>query len=115
MRRRRLIKASLSTAVTALTAGAVGAHSKEVLSCIGDQATAAHIGRIYLGERPGDAWLRSPSVVSLVKAALKGDAIPARCLGQAVQQDFDLGNTVVIGGWVLSRTEARICAVLALS
>jgi hypothetical protein len=30
-------------------------------------------------------------------------------------EDFGRGNTVMIGGWVLSRTEARLCALAVLS
>jgi hypothetical protein len=34
----------------------------------------------------------------------------ARC-----RQDFARGDTVLIDGWVLARTECRLCALVALS
>jgi len=33
----------------------------------------------------------------------------------AVRNDFRLGRTVTVDGWVLSRTEARICAIAYLA
>jgi len=32
-----------------------------------------------------------------------------------ISADFVSGNTVSVSGWVLSRTEARLCAIVALS
>ena len=52
-----------------------------------------------------------------------GDAIQAtadslslqKMMAEKVQADFDKGETVVVRGWVLSRTEARQCALFSLT
>ncbi len=36
-------------------------------------------------------------------------------MSEKVQADFDNGETVVVRGWVLSRTEARQCALFSLT
>jgi len=54
------------------------------------------------GDLPGDEPLL---VGSLLKAALN----------QRREQDFLAGDTVILGGWILARSEASLCALLALS
>lgn len=34
---------------------------------------------------------------------------------QRIRDDFGCGNTVQLDGWVLSRTEARLCGIIALA
>ena len=36
-------------------------------------------------------------------------------IGQAVHEDFCNGDTVNVQGWILSRTEGRLCGLLALT
>jgi hypothetical protein len=31
------------------------------------------------------------------------------------RHDFAAGDTVIIGGWILARTEARLCALATLA
>lgn len=38
-----------------------------------------------------------------------------KSLGSSQEKDFREGNTVIVDGWVLARTEARVCALAALS
>ena len=38
-----------------------------------------------------------------------------RRLAMQIRQDFEGDETVVVNGWVLARTEARVCALLAMS
>jgi hypothetical protein len=45
---------------------------------------------------------------SLSDEALRDD------LRASIHRDFASDDVVVVGGWILSRTEARICAVAAL-
>jgi hypothetical protein len=39
----------------------------------------------------------------------------ARLLRQGIYDDFRRADTVVVDGWILARTEARLCALIALS
>jgi len=42
-------------------------------------------------------------------------ALVASQLAKKIQQDFQQDKTVVVDGWVLSRTEARQCALFSLT
>jgi hypothetical protein len=87
-----------------------------------DPASAARIGRAVLAAVPAEATAEA------VVAALAGDrraeleALAASdpgalraLLQKQHRSDFEDGRTVSIDGWVLSRTEARLCAVAALA
>jgi hypothetical protein len=41
--------------------------------------------------------------------------IGRRSIEEQIHDDFSAGRTVVVGGWVLSETEARQCALYSLS
>jgi hypothetical protein len=93
---------------------------------------AAAMGAGYFGEQAeavrvvGEAYLRQlgrettrESVVAAARGAL--DAIGSRdragatrALVKAVREDFERGRTVQVEGWILSRTEAEICALTLL-
>lgn len=72
------------------------------------RASAAAIGRAYLAVSPGEA-----SADRL--RALFAPGITAEELAAQVQTDFSIGRIVVIKGWALSLTEARACALVALT
>ena len=79
-----------------------------------DKASARAIGRSYLA-------LAAPEeqrVAGLLRALFSAPARDARALERqvtaAVRQDFAAGRVVMIGGWMLCRTEARLCALAAL-
>lgn len=98
-----------------------------VVGCPGDSAAippiaqrfaggAEAIGERYLAARPqerrklpglifdGPRWRKvTPDDVPAVAALL----------AEQIAEDFDQGRTVVLGGWVLSETEARVCGLLA--
>lgn len=84
-------------------------------------ASAAAIGNRYLAATPSEA---DPHTLAMLIARtpqatarlLHADPSALRRL-LAVQQrsDFRAGNTVTIDGWVLSQTEARLCALVALT
>lgn len=77
---------------------------------------ARRIGRAYLGAHPAEA--DEETLVRLLEASpgwgRAWDASPAQ-LGElarsALARDFDRGRTVEVDGWILSRTEARLCAL----
>jgi hypothetical protein len=73
--------------------------------------SAIAIGRRYLDRYPDDAL---PAV--LAEHANTGDPAAARsALRAGIRQDFERGDTVLLDGWVLARSECRACAALALA
>ena len=78
--------------------------------------SAVNLGQCYLTMFPEEAnydWLTK---ITLPNYPTYSDS---RILKQTLkiqrQKDFYEGNTVMLDGWVLSRTEARLCALLALA
>lgn len=74
---------------------------------------AAVVGRAYLAQyaTEADAGLLRRRLVSLTAEPRRLRA----AIGERIRRDFAEGDTVRIEGWVLSRTEARLCALCALS
>ena len=94
---------------------------------------AATMGAGYFGDQGdavravGEAYLRSlgrdttrESIVAAARGALKSierarDQPGAiRALVRAVRDDFERGRSLQLEGWILSRTEAEICALALL-
>jgi hypothetical protein len=75
---------------------------------------AAWLGRTYLAMVPSD---RDPVAL---QQTVYGTPLPTsraamkKRLVEGIQDDFRLGNLVVIAGWCLARTEARLCALSTL-
>ena len=67
------------------------------------------VGGAYLRKRPDEA---DTAVLMAALAADDGD--PVAAAGRLVASDFALGRTVELDGWVLSVSEARAAAVVAL-
>ncbi len=89
--------------------------SSIVASLFTHHESAINLGKHYLTLFPEEAnydWLMRQTIPTsthsnpqTLKHALKIQR----------QQDFYEGNTVILEGWILSRTEARLCALLALA
>jgi len=75
-----------------------------------DLTTLRRLGAIYLVAHPEE---RSRAVLSQLLIAIDGGAIPSRLL-HAVARDWSGNHVVVVDGWILARTEARLCALLYL-
>lgn len=85
-----------------------------------DAATARRIGERYLA---ANAEERDPEALAARLPA--GCAAPARtrrdmaavraALGEQRARDFATGDTVIVDGWILARSEARLCAFAALT
>lgn len=74
----------------------------------------AVVGRAYLARFPHES---SPA---LLKRSLGGGRTmgPADALAAAAARrsgDFARGDTVMVGGWLMARSEARACALAALT
>ena len=83
--------------------------------------SALVIGRHYLDKCPAEADSNTLVDALLGEAGSKHHGEPPTVgdllafFQEKFAKDFDQGNTVMIGGWVLSKTEARLCALMAIS
>jgi hypothetical protein len=72
------------------------------------------VGRAYLDQAPGEATpLRLRHLLDLADgvSALALPATEKERLSARQSEDFRTGRTVLVKGWVLSRTEARLYAL----
>ncbi len=123
--RRRLIGLALaalaglpaSCAAQAVTAGTARANG--LLDAI-DREAAARFGARYLASQPDEA--RLPDLVAHLAAAIRearatgtngGSRLAA--LRAWIRREYREADCVELDGWLLSRTEARLCALAALS
>jgi hypothetical protein len=89
-------------------------------SLLSDIAGARAIGLRYLALAPEEAD-RAALAAALFSGFAEPPASPIefarlrRTLAAQRDRDFAAGDTVVIGGWILARTEARLCALATLS
>lgn len=86
--------------------------ARRLTGLLADMASARQIGRAYLQGTPGDAD-RDCLTAQLV-ARLEGD-VSRETLVACCRADFADGRTVMVNGWMLSQTEARLCALAALT
>ena len=101
------------------------AASERLAACRGlfsDRRSAGELGRRYLAQHPGEAdpfrlaeTVFSEWAPAEARAAASSRAVLRELLGERRRSDFRRGDVVSIGGWVLSRTECRVCAIAALS
>ena len=85
-----------------------------------EKASADAIGKQYLANLGGNADAKAilESVASALPIPLNQEVSVESLrvlLGRRIREDFRLGNTVSLQGWVVSQTEARACAFSALS
>jgi hypothetical protein len=75
------------------------------------------LGKRYLAEFPEDRNVDGWAVEMLVEASdcCRDRDELIRSVVRQIAADFDAGTTVSIQGWTLSRTEARLAALAALS
>lgn len=74
-----------------------------------DQEAARAIGVRY---REGFPEARDRiALIADIEASLGRGPVNSRKLEQRIRQDFADENTIILDGWVLSRTEARLCAL----
>jgi|ERR1017187_4108322 hypothetical protein len=87
-------------------------------SLVSDPFSARHIGQIYLQQASAE---NNPTrLASLILSSLEltsHDALRlergalSKLFSVGVRADFAAGRTACLNGWILSRTEARICAL----
>lgn len=128
--RRKLLRALAGLATAGLgwplarrarAAGAPDTLRAALASCIESRTSARHVGLAYLAQVPaerdaellvrricaGKAWCQW-SPMDYDEPMLK------RRLAAQIRRDFAEHRTVNLRGWVMSQTEARLCALIAL-
>lgn len=70
--------------------------------------SARTIGLAYLAVAPGEASIEA------LRVRLESFA-DAEAIAEQVRADFASGHVVIIDGWTMSLTEARACALVALT
>jgi hypothetical protein len=79
-------------------------------SRLGDPMALSQLGAVYLASHPGE---QEPERLS--RLILRDSADPVEfVLIESIARDWLKHDVTQVEGWVLSRTEARICAVLHL-
>jgi hypothetical protein len=116
--RRMLVRLlGLAGVAAAVTPGAAYALPRlpttgRLVALLADQASARQVGRAYLKAMPAD----SDRAQLLSQLAARLDHDPSReTYAACCRRDFAEGRTVTVNGWVLSQTEARLCALAALA
>lgn len=129
--RRGFIVTAVGLTATALTArfafdresvpDSVASDAERLVSTFSSPESAAEVGRAYLETLAPDP---SPRVlVERIVAGLPGGYTAVRrgdeaqlrtLLAHELKEDFRDGNIVMVDGWILSTTEARLCALAAL-
>jgi len=84
------------------------------------RASAERIGRRYLATLPADTdrsrlLMMSPALDRTLRTVRHEPAAAAELLRRGIKDDFRRADTVIVDGWVLAATEARLCAVIALT
>jgi hypothetical protein len=87
-------------------------------SLIPAPGSGREIGRVYLAKCPEEAGASAltPLILSSLSleegdvAGLEFQALSAK-VAMRVRSDFEQGDIVDIDGWILSRTETRLCAL----
>lgn len=85
----------------------------ELLSYIWDSNTISKIGEIY--GKHVSSENSEHELVTLLLNNVSADTITTEMLQQQITNDYKTGNTVMVDGWILSKTEARQCALFSLT
>jgi len=126
IRRRPILMAALGLAALAgwrvastVEPGVVAALRRAV----GPDASARAVGRAYLAAHPAEADLgllarrlaAEPATARALAVASADPAALGQALAQAIRTDFLARRMVKLDGWLLARTEARLCALACLA
>lgn len=121
--RRRFLQLAATGMVAGLTTSACARDTVEDAGALGKPALvemlgperAREIGTQYRASAPSEntaATLRDAIASSQHR---QFPWIRSTSIEEQIHDDFAAGRTVVVGGWVLSQTEARQCALYSLS
>ncbi len=86
----------------------------ELLSYIWDGNTISEIGKIYREQFSDENSERK--LVALLSNSTSPDlTTTTEMLRQQITYDYKSGNTVMVAGWILSKIEARQCALFSFT
>ena len=85
----------------------------EFLSNFLDSKSIIEIGKLYLKQVPNENSERK--LVSLIPIGDFSDINTIEVIQQQITDDYKSGETIIIDGWILSKTEARQCALYSLT
>lgn len=86
----------------------------ELLSHIWDTNAILESGKIYQEQYPEENSERK--LVNLLSKSNSTDTeSTTEMLQQQIKEDFQTDNMVMLDGWILSKTEARQCALFSLT
>jgi hypothetical protein len=82
---------------------------------LGDARAARIIGDQYLRSAVDEDIGALASHLQLDQLASLADTVARQVwIGESIRRDFGRGSTTQVGGWVISLTEARLCALATL-
>ena len=120
--RRRFLQLSVAGVVAALADSACTRDTGEDAQALARPSVLEMLGvdrTLEIGTRYRAAVPEENTVAALSDAISSSQRqfpwIRSRSIDEQVRDDFAGGRTIVISGWVLSRTEARQCALYSLS
>ena len=85
----------------------------ELLSLIWETQTMIEIGDLYRDQIPEERT-EGALVTALIKDQTSEIAASREFMEEQVKRDYQQGDLMILEGWMLSRTEARQCALLSL-
>lgn len=126
--RRRLLQIIAATGLLSAGGKIFARHSQYVAdsdesamltSIIRNKESARMIGEEYLRVNPNenDRILLEATLCDSNNGSLfRDDYLDARAnIVSRIRADYESGRTAMVGGWILSQTEARLCALVSLS
>ena len=121
-RRTLLAAAGALAALPCWSARAATPELRALLAVLAHRGSAEAVGRAYLTGHPLEAdpqallaGLRGDPLIGPALAATSRTGPPLDgAVAQSVRRDFLARRTVKVEGWVLSLTEARLCALTTL-
>ncbi len=98
--------------ILSLPSALAAIHNPETIAALGESY------RISVPDEDNLEQLRNMLLLDVkdnVIAEDTDDATLKQLLEERVKSDFDQGETVILDGWILSKTEARQCALFSLT
>jgi hypothetical protein len=89
--------------------GEVDSPEKRLIAVLGNPDAARSVGRRYLDGRPQERDERT--LLRLLRSLGDPATLTQDRVRRAVRSDFAEGRVVLVEGWYLSHTEARLCAL----
>ncbi len=96
------------------SASGVPSLSAAIDSLVAHRNSAAIIGEAYLAQFEDEKSTELLEHNLIEKLQVNKRRVDQHVLLDEIQSDFERGDIVNLHGWLLSRTEARICALFAI-